>query len=68
MAGRFATDGPDGLRDARRSGRPRTYGPAVRVAVVATATSTPAHPEATWSHRTVAAQIANTVFAPIVIH
>ncbi|MDF3146438.1 MULTISPECIES: IS630 family transposase [unclassified Streptomyces] len=63
--GRFATGGLDGLQDARRSGRPRSYGPEVRVAVVATATSTPPHPEATWSHRTVAAQVARTVSAPI---
>ncbi|MGW8066950.1 helix-turn-helix domain-containing protein [Streptomyces ziwulingensis] len=44
--GRFAAGGPDGLRDAERSGRPRTYGPNVRVAIVAMATSAPPHPEA----------------------
>ncbi|MFE7296039.1 helix-turn-helix domain-containing protein [Streptomyces sp. NPDC057579] len=48
--GRFAALGPDGLREAERSGRPKTYGPEVRVATVATATSMPPHPEATWSH------------------
>jgi transposase len=63
--GRFAAQGLEGLRDARRSGRPRIYGPEVRVAVVATATSAPPYPEATWSHRAVAAQVADTVLAPI---
>src|SRR5829696_2361055 len=56
--GRFAAGGLGGLRDAARPGRPRTYGPHVRVAIVATATSAPPHPEATWSHRTIAAQVA----------
>jgi transposase len=63
--GRFAAGGLDGLRDAQRSGRPRIYGPHVRVAIVATATSAPPHPEATWSHRTIAAQVAGTCFAPV---
>ncbi|MDG9710602.1 IS630 family transposase [Streptomyces sp. DH10] len=63
--GRFAAGGLDGLRDAERSGRPRTYGPHVRVAIVATATSAPPHPEATWSHRTIVAQVAGTCFAPV---
>ncbi|WP_435846332.1 helix-turn-helix domain-containing protein [Streptomyces flaveolus] len=52
--GRFAALGPDGLRDAERSGRPKIYGPEVRLAIVATATSMPPHPEETWSHRAVA--------------
>jgi len=63
--GRFAAKGLEGLKDAARSGRPRTYGPLVRVAVVAAATSAPPHPEATWSHRAIAAQVADTVFATI---
>ena len=63
--GRFATGGLDGLQDAKRSERPRTYGPHVRVAIVATATSAPPHPEATWSHRAIAAQVAGTCFAPV---
>jgi transposase len=63
--GRFAASGMDGLRDAARSGRPKTYGPAVRVAIVATATSAPPHPESTWSHRTIAARVAGTVFAAV---
>jgi transposase len=63
--GRFALQGPDGLKDADRSGRPRTYGPEVRVAIVAAATGAPPHPEATWSHRTIAAQVADTVSAAV---
>ncbi|MFE2422726.1 helix-turn-helix domain-containing protein [Streptomyces hokutonensis] len=49
--GRFALQGPDGLKDACRSGRPKTYGPGVQVAIVAATTSAPPHPAATWSHR-----------------
>lgn len=63
--GRFADLGPDGLKDGARSGRPRTYGPDVRVAIVAAATSTPPRPEATWSHRTIAAKVADTLSAGI---
>ncbi|QNE79015.1 IS630 family transposase [Streptomyces finlayi] len=63
--GRFALQGPGGLKDAGRSGRPKIYGPDVRVAIVAVATSAPPHPEATWSHRTIAARVAGTVFAAI---
>ncbi|MET7695975.1 IS630 family transposase [Streptomyces sp. NPDC005483] len=63
--GRFAALGPGGLRDAARSGRPRAYGPEVRVAIVATATSAPPHPEATWSHRAIAQRVAGTCFAPV---
>ncbi|MFD8786168.1 helix-turn-helix domain-containing protein [Kitasatospora sp. NPDC059599] len=63
--GRFAAQGMDGLRDAQRSGRPRSYGPEVRVAIVATATSVPPHPEVTWSHRAIAQRVAGTCFAPV---
>ncbi|MEU8927106.1 IS630 family transposase [Kitasatospora sp. NPDC048545] len=63
--GRFAAHGMDGLRDAERSGRPRSYGPEVRVAIVATATSAPPYPEAIWSHRAIAPRVAGTCFAPV---
>jgi transposase len=63
--GRFAALGLDGLRDAERSGRPKAYGPEVRMAIVATATSAPPHPEATWSHRAIAQRVAGTCFAPV---
>ncbi len=52
--GRFAAKGEVGLGDASRPGRPRVYGPQVRVAVVATATSIPPGPESTWSHQAIA--------------
>jgi transposase len=58
--GRFAALGPVGLRDARRPGRPRVFGPETRVAVVAVATSVPPYPESTWSHRAIADRMAET--------
>ncbi|KRD17965.1 hypothetical protein ASE41_20910 [Streptomyces sp. Root264] len=63
--GRFAALGPDGLRDAERSGRPKIYGPEVRVAIVAAATSMPPHPEATWSHRAVAQHVAGACLVSV---
>ncbi|MEV7236763.1 IS630 family transposase [Streptomyces sp. NPDC051020] len=63
--GRFAALGLDGLKDAARSGRPRRYDDLVRVAVVAAATSAPVGPAAAWTHASIAAQVAGTVFAPI---
>ncbi|MCW2942731.1 MAG: family transposase [Actinomycetia bacterium] len=63
--GRFAILGLEGLKDAARSGRPRTYDSQVRVAIVATATSAPPRPESTWSHRAIATKVAGTVFAAI---
>ncbi|MCC9311731.1 IS630 family transposase [Kitasatospora sp. RB6PN24] len=63
--GRFAALGLEGLWDAERSGRPKTYGPEVRMAIVATATSAPPHPESTWSHRAIAKRVAGTCFAPV---
>jgi transposase len=45
--GRFAAQGLDGLLDAERSGQPKAHGPEVRVAILATATSEPPHPDAT---------------------
>lgn len=63
--GRFVELGLEGLKDAARSGRPRCYDDLVRVAVVAAATSAPPVPAATWTHASIAAQVAGTVFAPI---
>lgn len=63
--GRFAARGLEGLKDAARPGRPRRYDDLVRVAVVAAATSTPPGPAATWTHASIAAQLAGTVCAPI---
>jgi len=56
--GRFAEHGLSALADARRPGRPRIYGPAARVEVVAMATSMPPYPESTWSHRRIAGRLA----------
>lgn len=56
--GRYADTGPAGLEDARRPGRPKSYGPEVRVHLVATATSAPPYPESTWSHRRIAGALA----------
>lgn len=64
--GRFAALGPDGLRHAERSGRPKSYGygPDVRVAIEASI-SAPPHPGVTWSHRAIAQRVAGTCFAPL---
>ncbi|WP_435849243.1 helix-turn-helix domain-containing protein [Streptomyces lavendulocolor] len=43
--GRFAAAAVEGLKDAKRAGRPRRYGPEMRVAIVAAATCAPPHPE-----------------------
>jgi transposase len=56
--GRFAEHGLAGLADAERCGRPRRLGATERVAVIAVATSAPPGPEATWSHRLIADQLA----------
>ncbi|MFE3143990.1 IS630 family transposase [Streptomyces scopuliridis] len=63
--GRFAAAGTEGLRDAPRPGRPRLYDSRVRVAVVASATSAPPHPESVWTHRSIAARVADTTSAVI---
>jgi transposase len=56
--GRFTAAGMEGLKDAPRPGRPRLYDSRVRLAVVASATSAPPHPESTWTHRTIATLVA----------
>ncbi|MFE9933719.1 IS630 family transposase [Streptomyces sp. NPDC005533] len=63
--GRFPALGREGLKDAARSGRPKVYGPQVALAIVAAATRALPHPEATCSHRTIAAPVAGTVFVTI---
>jgi len=55
--GRFAVHGLSGLVDAKRTGRPKVYGPRARVEIVATATSAPPYPESTWSHRRIAGRL-----------
>jgi transposase len=48
--GRFAVHGIPGIFDRPRSGRPETYGPSARLAVIAAATSVPPGGESCWSH------------------
>jgi transposase-like protein len=55
---RYIRDGLPGLADRSRSGRPDTYGPDVRLRVVATATSLPPDGESQRSHRRIAEQLA----------
>jgi transposase len=56
---RFAEEGVDGLRDQRRSGRPRVYGHDDRVRIVATATSASPEPASHWSHAQLAERLAD---------
>jgi transposase len=57
---RFARGGMPSLRDRPRSGRPEVYGPDVRLAIVATATSAPPQDCPAWTHGMIAAQLAAT--------
>ncbi|SRR6266851_3293455 len=55
--GRFTVRGIPGLFDKRRSGRPETYGPSDRLAVLAVATSVPPDGESQWSHAMIAERL-----------
>ncbi|HYA49843.1 MAG TPA: IS630 family transposase [Streptosporangiaceae bacterium] len=55
---RFACRGIPGLFDKPRCGRPETYGPSQRLAIVATATSTPPDGESQWSQAMIAGHLA----------
>lgn len=57
---RFTGGGIPALRDRPRSGRPGIYGPAVRLAVVAAATSVPPDGTSAWTHALIAAELAGT--------
>jgi transposase len=57
---RFARGGMPALRDRPRGGRPEAYGPAVRLAVVAAATSVPPEDRPEWTHALIAAELAGT--------
>lgn len=57
---RFARSGMPALRDRPRSGRPEVYGPAVRLAIVAAATSVPPEENPVWTHALIAARLAGT--------
>jgi len=61
---RFAAGGMPALADRPRSGRPQVYGPDVRLAVVATATSAPPEGTSVWTHQMIAAHLAGTGISP----
>ena len=61
---RFAAGGMPALADQPRSGRPLVYGPDVRLAVVATATSAPPEGTTIWTHGMIAAHLAGTGISP----
>lgn len=63
--GRFAACGPAGLRDAERSGRPRSYGPAVRIRSWPPRRASRRTRRRTWSHRAIAQRVASTCFASV---
>lgn len=54
---RFAREGPAGLRDRPRSGRPRVYGPRVRAKVVALTLKPPPEGQTHWSTRDLAKEV-----------
>jgi len=56
----FARGGMPALSDRRRSGRPEVYGPDVRLALVATATSVPPEGTSVWTHALIAGHLAST--------
>jgi transposase len=54
---RFSEQGPAGLVDRKRPGRPKIYGPAEQLAIVATATQQTPEADSHWSHRLLAATL-----------
>jgi transposase len=57
---RFVRSGMPALADRPRSGRPEVYGPDIRLAIVAAATSVPPEGTSAWTHALIAAQLAGT--------
>jgi transposase len=57
---RFVRGGIPALRDRPRTGRPETYGPEVRLAIVAIATSVPPEGTSAWTHALIAAELPAT--------
>lgn len=57
---RFIRGGVPALSDRPRSGRPEVYGPDVRLAIVAAATSVPPQGVSAWTHELIAAEVADT--------
>jgi Homeodomain-like domain len=56
----FACGGIPALADRPRTGRPEVYGPDVRLAIVATATSAPPEGTTAWTHASIAVELADT--------
>jgi transposase len=61
---RFARGGMPALSDRPRSGRPEVYGPEVRLAVAAAATSVPPEGTSVWTHALIAGHLADTGISP----
>jgi transposase len=57
---RFVRGGVPALCDRPRSGRPEVYGPQVRLAIVAAATSVPPEGTSVWTHALIAGELAGT--------
>jgi transposase len=60
---RFTRGGIRALSDRPRSGRPEAYGPVVRLAVVAAATSVPPQDTPEWTHALIAAETGSGISA-----
>jgi transposase len=60
---RFIRGGMAALSDRPRSGRPEVYGPAVRLAIVAAATSVPPQDTSEWTHALIAAETGTGISA-----
>jgi transposase len=56
---RFVAQGPSGLVDRPRSGRPAVYGPDVHIRIVAAATGELPEADSQWSHRLLAEHLAD---------
>jgi transposase len=57
---RFVRGGMPALCDRPRSGRPEVYGPDIRLAIAAAATSVPPEGTSVWTHALIAGQLAGT--------
>jgi transposase len=61
---RWIAHGPAGLTDLPRTGRPEVYGPEVRLRIIATVTSRTPEADTVWSHRLIAADLADAGISP----
>src|SRR5262245_30922676 len=58
---RFSEQGLAGLADRKRPGRPKIYGPAEQLTIVATITQRAPEADSHWSHRLLAAALRTQV-------